>query len=136
MKSPLPYFIYRICVWWFLPLTGLAQDIHFELVQRPQDQFGVSVAAMAQDQKGLLWIGTSNGLFKYDGSQYTVYHNQASNPNSLSDEFIESIATDRQGYIWIGCHHSTSGLDRLDPSTGIFSHFRHDEHNADPERWQ
>jgi ligand-binding sensor domain-containing protein len=130
MKSLLQYYISRICVLLFLPLTGSGQDIHFDLVQRPQDQIGVSVFALAQDQKGLLWIGTTNGLFKFDGSQYTAYHNQPSNFNSISDDVVECIAADQQGYIWVGHHHNTSGLDRLDPSTGIFSHFRHNENDA------
>jgi ligand-binding sensor domain-containing protein/signal transduction histidine kinase len=130
MKNPLPYFISRICVLLFLPLTGLGQDIHFDLVHRPQDQLGATVIALVQDQRGFLWIGTTNGLFKYDGSQYTAYHNQASNLNSLSDDVIECVAADQQGYIWIGCLQNTSGLDRLDPTTGIFSHFRHNENDA------
>jgi ligand-binding sensor domain-containing protein/signal transduction histidine kinase len=130
MKSLLQYVISRICVWLILPLTGLGQDIHFDLVQRPQDQLGAAVIALAQDQRGLLWIGTTNGLFKFDGSQYTAYHNQPSNHNSISDDVIECIAADQQGYIWIGCLQNASGLDRLDPSTGIFSHFHHHENDA------
>ena len=84
---------------------------------------------MAQDNSGFLWLGTNNGLVKFDGYQYTSYISQASNPNSISNNQVECVAADKQGYIWIGHYHSSSGLERLDPSTGIFKNFQHQEND-------
>jgi hypothetical protein len=57
MKNQLQYFICRICAFLFLPLTGMAQDMHFEMVQRPEDQTGLQIFSLVQDNRGFLWIG-------------------------------------------------------------------------------
>ena len=129
MKNQLQYFICRICVFLFFPLTGLAQDIYFDLVQRPEDQTGLEILSLVQDNNGFLWIGTYNGLFKYDGIQFTEYHIQVTKQNSMSGDWVECLAADKQGYIWVGYYHNTSGLDRLDPVTGIWNHFHHKEND-------
>jgi ligand-binding sensor domain-containing protein/signal transduction histidine kinase len=125
MKILLPFFIAGFMVVSFFPFSSLGQDIHFDSVQRTQDEINSNILSMAQDSRGFLWLGTVTGLFKYDGFQYTAYHNQPANPNSMSSDEVECLATDKQGYIWMGHFHNTSGLDRLDPSTGIFTHFHH-----------
>jgi ligand-binding sensor domain-containing protein len=82
---------------------------------------------MTQDTQGFLWLATANGLYKYDGHQYTSYHNEPLNPNSLANDNIQSVTADKTGYIWIGM--GQSGLDRLNPVTGVFTHFRHNDND-------
>jgi ligand-binding sensor domain-containing protein len=103
-------------------------DIHFNVVARSQDDIGSVIAGMTQDTQGFLWLSTQNGLYKYDGYQYTSYHHEPLNPNSLANDDIWSVAADKAGYIWLA--PVGTGLDRLDPVTGIFTHFRHK--NDDP----
>ena len=76
-----------------------------------------------------MWLATQlNGLSKYDGYLYTSYHNEQLNPNSLASDYIECVtAVDKAGYIWVATRGV--GVDRLDPTTGIFSHF---PHNSNP----
>ena len=130
MKRLLQFYFSLFTGFLFSPLLGLAQDIHFNLVPRSQDDIGTVIIAMTQDSKGYLWFATQNGLYKYDGFQYTAYHNQPTNPNSLILENIECVAEDKEGYIWVGHYHNASGLERLDPATGIFTHYHHDERSA------
>ncbi len=75
-----------------------------------------------KDQKGYLWVGTVNGLNRYDGKEFTVYKNQENNSNSLSDNFIQALETDRQGFLWIGTY--SGGLNRFDPGTETFKSYR------------
>ncbi len=70
----------------------------------------------------------ANGLYKYDGYQYSSYHNEPLNPNSPAADNIECVAADKAGYIWLA-HQCNLGLDRLDPATGIFTHFRHNDND-------
>jgi len=109
-------------------LVSFAQDIHFNVVARSQDDIGFQIAGMTQDTQGFLWLATQNGLYKYDGHQYTSYHHEPSNPNSPASDNIWCIAADKAGYIWLG--PAGRGLDRFDPATGLFTHFRHN--NNDP----
>ncbi|CAN5526474.1 hypothetical protein BH23BAC1_BH23BAC1_50010 [soil metagenome] len=61
---------------------------------------------------------------RYDGYKYTFYSNDLSNPNSLGGTWIQSLCASRTGDIWIGT--KKDGLDRFDPATGKFKHFRFD----------
>jgi signal transduction histidine kinase/ligand-binding sensor domain-containing protein/DNA-binding response OmpR family regulator len=105
-----------------------AQDIHFNVVTRSQDDIGSVIAGMTQDTQGFLWLATQNGLYKYDGYQYTSYHHEPLNPNSLANDDIWSVAADKAGYIWLA--PVGTGLDRLDPATGTFTHFHHNNNDA------
>ena len=47
----------------------------------------------------------------------------------MSGDWVECLAADKQGHIWVRYYHNTSGLDRLDPVTGIWNHFHHKEND-------
>ena len=130
MKKDRKFFLSLFAAVLLFPILSSAQDIHFTLVPRSQDDIGSVIIAVTQDSKGYLWFATQNGLYKYDGNQYTAYHNQPTNPNSLILENVECVAEDKQGFIWVGHYHQKSCLERLDPATGIFTHYHHDENNA------
>src|SRR6185369_9409683 len=130
MKKLVQFFVSALTGPLFAPFLCSSQDIHFTLVPRSQDDIGSVIIAVTQDSKGYLWFATQNGLYKYDGVQYTAYHNQPTNPNSLILENVECVTEDKQGFIWVGHYHNASGLERLDPATGIFTHYHHDEKNA------
>ena len=49
------------------------------------------------------------------------------NPQSLGGIDPEALFADQKGFIWIGLEN---GLDKLDPTTGIFRHFRHDDKDS------
>ena len=54
-----------------------------------------------QDKRGLWWIGTDNGLQRWDGYRFVTYHAQATNNNSLWNDEIQKLLEDRAGNIWI-----------------------------------
>jgi ligand-binding sensor domain-containing protein len=77
---------------------------------------GLSENAMAtimQDRSGFIWIGTHDGLNKYDGYDVIVYRNVPDDKNSLSDNTIGALCEDALGKIWIDTKGSR--LNRLDP---------------------
>jgi ligand-binding sensor domain-containing protein/signal transduction histidine kinase len=85
-----------------------------------------SVWAFTQDKQGFIWIGTSNGLNRFDGKQCVVYH---ASPDStgLSNDWIWCLYCDQDSSLWIG---TQNGLNRFDPSTRTFKKYLHDP--ADP----
>ncbi len=89
---------------------------------------GSMVYAVVQDHDGYLWFATTGGLARYDGVSFKVFRHDAGDPRSLPDNQIYTLFVDRKGSIWVG--EMASGLARLDPATGTFSHWRHDP--ADP----
>jgi len=67
------------------------------------DRFNMTPNTLLEDSEGLIWIGTSNGLNRFDKKRgtFTRYMYEPHNPNSLSDNSITSIFEDSEGYIWI-----------------------------------
>lgn len=61
-----------------------------------------SVTSIFQDSNGFIWLGTSDGLNKFDGQKITVYKNNYKDPNSLSDNWIFAILKeDSHNNLWI-----------------------------------
>ena len=69
-----------------------------------------------------MWFAVyDRGLYRSDGYHLVSYQNDPLNLNSLATNAIEQVYTDHNGIIWVGTQ--ISGLDRLDPNTGVFTHF-------------
>jgi signal transduction histidine kinase/ligand-binding sensor domain-containing protein/CheY-like chemotaxis protein len=86
-----------------------------------------SVYAILQDRQGFIWIGTQDGLNRYDAYEFKPYRHAAYNENSLSGNFITSLHQDQRGYIWVGTYGY--GLNRFDPVSGQFKRYAHDPDN-------
>jgi two-component system sensor histidine kinase ChiS len=91
-------------------VDGLSQNSAFEILQ---------------DRDGFIWIGTQDGLNRYDGYEFKVFKHDPDDENSLSENMITSLHQDSRGMLWIGTQKG--GLNRLDPVAGSFEHFLHDE---------
>lgn len=103
------------------------KDIRFAHLSTEEGLSQSRVDHLLQDGQGFLWIGTYNGLNRYDGYRFQQYKPEANNPNSLGGVFIYAMLQDRSGALWIAVDQ---GLDRFDPVTGKFLHFR--SNPADP----
>ena len=62
--------------------------------------------------------------FDPETERCTRYLHDPDNPNSLGGASVKSIAQDSRGSLWFGTEDS--GLDKLDPTTGTFTHYRND----------
>ena len=89
--------------------------------------FGI-VTALAQDKRGLIWIGTQKGLVRFDGYRYRVYRHLANDPHSIGGDYVYSLCVAKDGRIWVGTN--SDGVSVFDPASERFSHFRHDEKQA------
>lgn len=83
-----------------------------------------SAIAIHQDNLGQIWIGTRDGLNKYDGTKFTIYRNEVNNPSSISNNDILAIKQDSDGFIWIGTYN---GLNKFDPRTSKFIRYFHNQ---------
>jgi ligand-binding sensor domain-containing protein/tRNA A-37 threonylcarbamoyl transferase component Bud32 len=59
-----------------------------------------SVLAIAQDRSGFLWLGTAEGLVRFDGAIFTVFNSR--NTPGFQDNFVNNLYLDRRGVLWIG----------------------------------
>ena len=58
------------------------------------------VSSIIQDKMGLMWFGTSDGLNRYDGYKFVVYHHDPSDSTSLSDNEINCVFEDSKQRLW------------------------------------
>ena len=61
-----------------------------------------SVTALFEDSRGYLWVGTRNGLNRYNGLRFDIYEPARGVSTSLINPFINSITEDENGDLWIG----------------------------------
>lgn len=61
-----------------------------------------TVNAILQDRKGFMWLGTKDGLNRYDGLSFRKFKHDAANPRSIGNSFITSLYEDFNGNIWVG----------------------------------
>ncbi len=106
--------------------TGFAPTIRFQHLAADRSPVAQLVSqrtvnAIWQDRDGLMWFGTDQGLFRYDGYQFTVYQTNPQQPAAgLSHNFVSALWQDQAGTLWIGTWGG--GLDKFDPQTQRFSH--------------
>ncbi|MDA3892801.1 MAG: response regulator [Salinivirgaceae bacterium] len=75
------------------------------------------VGCIAQDSLGFMWFGTSNGLNKYDGYNFTIYTHNKSKKNSIVSNHVQGLEVDATGDIWVG---TNAGLCFYDYQTDKF----------------
>ena len=73
-----------------------------------------SVTAILQSRDGYLWLGTQEGLVRFDGVHFQIFDTR--NTEALGDDFIQAICQTRDGDIWIG---TSDGLARY--RAGVFT---------------
>lgn len=100
-----------------IPMKSSAEILNNAKFQNLSIDEGLSdeyVTTIFQDIKGYMWIGTKDGLNRYDGKTMKIYNCNAEEEKSLSSTYITDIEQDSNGNIWIGTDH---GLDFIEADT-------------------
>ncbi len=74
-----------------------------------------TVLNVFQDSRGFLWIGTMDGLNRFDGQHFEIYRHNPADSTTISDSFIHGIFERSDGKLWIGTRDG--GFNILDPKT-------------------
>ena len=100
-------------------------DAKYQYFSQEMGGPGAIVYDIYEDRKGFIWMGTAEGLYRFDGLEYLSYQHNVLDTNSISDPVAICIFQDREGVIWIG---TGNGLNRLDRRTGkIQRYYAHPE---------
>ncbi len=86
------------------------------------------ITALAQDSYGWLWIGTTSGLFRFDGYHFHKFVHDDNNPGSLAGNSITALWPGQDGRLWVGT--ISDGLSVLAPGSEHFNNLRHDPSQA------
>lgn len=98
------------------------KKLRFERISVDNGLSESGVLCLIQDSQGFLWIGTYDGLNRYDGYEFLVYRPDPHDPHSMSDTGIRALHEDRSGRIWVGT--SDGGVNVFDKMTGRFQRYQ------------
>jgi len=77
------------------------------------------ITSFLRDNKGFNWIGTYEGLNRFDGYTFKIFKNNPIDTTSIRDNIVTGLFEDNDGYIWINTRNS---IDIFNPETETFDH--------------
>ncbi|MFN8116928.1 MAG: two-component regulator propeller domain-containing protein [Bacteroidia bacterium] len=115
---------------WFLGLLiyflviqfGYSQNIKFKRVSIEEGLSAVTVNTIFQDSQDFIWIGTQDGLNRFDGYHFKAFKNEPSNPKSISANDVICVLEDKQGDIYFGSNGG--GLSFYNKYNESFTNYR------------
>jgi len=107
-----------------LPLAAqMLGEPRFESVGDGESVPDGVVTALAQDSRGLLWIGSMNGLVRFDGYRFRRFRHVPGEAGSLPDDIIRDLAPTKDGGLWVATQGG--GIARFDWRSERFTTFTH-----------
>ena len=101
------------------------EKLKFDRLSLDQGLSQASGNAILQDARGFLWIGTQDGLNRWDGYEIEVFKRDPDDPASLLDNFVVGLRQDSDGRFWV-FHSAGQGVTLLDPLRRTFRRLVHD----------
>ena len=82
----------------FSGITAACGAQRYSFREYNQGLGNLNITALQQDRVGYLWVGTQNGLYRYDGSQFQRYGSN----EGIPDRIIDNIFLGLDGTLWVG----------------------------------
>lgn len=122
------YFFFFLAILWLgscllLPeiISAQALPFRFKNISEKEGLPNHVVFSLLQDKKGFIWIGTEDGLCRYDGLHFQHFRISQEDSNSLSGSYCRALWEDKEGNIWIGL--MDGGLNKYLVKEGKFVRF-------------
>ena len=118
MRLYLKIFLTSILI--LLPYPGSAQNIfRFEHMGSEEGLSQNTGLSIIFDSKGFMWIGTMNGLNRYDGYEFKIFRSSPENPTNFTNNRVIKLWEDRKGFIWLETYDGYYHF--FNPETEMFS---------------
>ena len=111
INSQARFFVWLILLLTVTNLCATAQNYFFDNYSIKQGLSEQKVYKLLQDSKDYIWLGTANGLSRFDGKKFENFTSR----DNLAAGGVVSITEDSLGYIWFG-HISGGGISRYNGS--------------------
>ncbi|HEY9048163.1 MAG TPA: two-component regulator propeller domain-containing protein [Ohtaekwangia sp.] len=111
----------------FACANGQYHNLDFRPVDRNNSIAQAHILCMHQDSQGFLWLGTFNGLYRYDGYSFSKF--SVTKAEGGLEEFaheVHALFEDEQHQLWIG---TPDGIYIVNKSSGMVRHLAHDAQN-------
>jgi len=100
----------------------LINSLSFNHISKEDGLSDDLIFSIFQDSEGYIWIGTSNGLNRYDGYHFKTFLNDPDDPGSISHNVITGICEDKKDNLWLATYGG--GISRFNRRTNSFRNFR------------
>ena len=120
MNKPYKIIISIIFILFSQQVYSQKSELAFEHFFVDLDMSPSDVSAIYQDRTGYLWFGTDNGVYRYDGYNFTPFKYIGDSIN-IRTLFTQAITEDDEGNIWIAAFNN--GLQKLNIKTKIFTRY-------------
>jgi Two component regulator propeller len=104
--------------WWNVVYSQQFPNIQFNYLTEKEGLSNNEVGYITQDQQGFIWIGTLDGLNRFDGYRVRRFYHNPANENSLINNSVYHIIPDRENHLWIT---TREGLSIYNKKTGAFN---------------
>jgi signal transduction histidine kinase/ligand-binding sensor domain-containing protein len=109
-----------------LPLLAQRPVLYFKRLTHANGLSNDKVNCILQDKRGFTWIGTDDGLNRYDGNNFIVFKHIPGQSSSMSGNTITGLHEDKDGIIWIAT--ADGGISRYDYRLAPQQQFRQYKH--------
>lgn len=95
---------------------------YFNQPSNPHSLVDNRIIYLYEDNAGVIWVGTNNGVNKFDRikQNFTTFRHIENNPASLASSNIWSLYEDENNVFWVGTDY---GIDRIDRKEGTLFHY-------------
>ena len=125
LKYTLVFLIILMCI---LPNSIYASKImNFENLTIENGLSQSTVEAIIQDSKGYIWIGTNDGLNRYNGNDIEVFKYDDEVKNSIISSYITALGEDKNGNLWVGTDEGLSKINLSDYSIKNYRYYKNDK---------
>lgn len=97
---------------------------YFENFEQLDDLSVDVITTIIQDEQGFIWLGSQNGLLRFDGYEFAQFLPDIDDPNSIGGKYVQTIE-EINGELWIGTY--SDGLSIYNPEQQRFFHYRQDD---------
>lgn len=109
-----------LCVLLLAAASAQAQFYYFKNYGVSHGLSSNTITSVIQDRKGFIWMGSRNGLNRFNGTGFKIFRNTPSDTSSLGSNSILSLFEDEQEKLWVG---TTRGIYVYDPVKERFTPF-------------
>jgi len=120
------YKFYLVLFFQAISLLAIAQDqpIHFQHIGSKENLSELNVNTMIQGSRGFIWVGTRDGLNRYDGNKFKIFRNNINDNTSISNNSVNHIVEDKNSDLWIA---TSGGINKYDRQKNRFHRYLHND---------
>jgi ligand-binding sensor domain-containing protein/putative methionine-R-sulfoxide reductase with GAF domain len=100
-----------------------AQSFQFKSFTTKEGLSSNTPNAIIKDNEGFIWIGTQNGLNRFDGNTFDNFYNNPADSTSIASNYVHSLFISRKNELWVG---TESGISKYNAKTQQFSNYAPD----------